>query len=290
MANSYGTYTDKQILKCLLTKDFSDIGGVFEDNVLTKLKPGAFYGAKNLTGVSLPNVTYIGENAFTEVSISSLNISWDKLTYIGAGAFEGMQDQTLYPETLNLAKATTIGPGAFCASSSKRNRSVKTLNLPLWDGSVSTDKLYTTSATRGVFAYFGSLENLNAPEVTRLPANCFQYCSALSVVSLPKLAAYTSTPFQSCSGLVKIKIGGDIKSLSTTIVTGASKIEALVLSGVTSVPTMTANSWSSTQFANGSAYFYVPSSLVSAFKVTSGWSTYADKIRAIEDYPDICNF
>ena len=57
MANSYGTYTDAQIMKCLLTKNFTDIGRVFEDDVVTKVKAGAFFQAQNLDRITLSAVT-----------------------------------------------------------------------------------------------------------------------------------------------------------------------------------------------------------------------------------------
>lgn len=35
-------------------------------------------------------------------------------------------------------------------------------------------------------------------------------------------------------------------------------------------------------------YIYVPSALVDSYKTATNWSSYASKIRAIEDYPEIC--
>ena len=35
-------------------------------------------------------------------------------------------------------------------------------------------------------------------------------------------------------------------------------------------------------------YIYVPKALLEDYKVATNWSVYADKFRAIEDYPDIC--
>ena len=37
----------------------------------------------------------------------------------------------------------------------------------------------------------------------------------------------------------------------------------------------------------GKGYVYVPSTLVNDYKSAINWSTYADQIRAIEDYPSI---
>ena len=41
------------------------------------------------------------------------------------------------------------------------------------------------------------------------------------------------------------------------------------------------------QFADGGCKFYVPTLLVEAYKSATNWSTYAERILAIEDYPEI---
>ena len=47
------------------------------------------------------------------------------------------------------------------------------------------------------------------------------------------------------------------------------------------------NALSGTPIANGTGYVYVPSALVEEYKSATNWSTYAEQIRAIEDYPEI---
>lgn len=42
-----------------------------------------------------------------------------------------------------------------------------------------------------------------------------------------------------------------------------------------------------TPMKSGTGYIYVPAALVDSYKAATNWSTYADQIRAIEDYPDI---
>ena len=44
----------------------------------------------------------------------------------------------------------------------------------------------------------------------------------------------------------------------------------------------------STSSIGAKAYIYVPRALVEDYKVATNWSTFADRIRAIEDYPEIC--
>ena len=40
--------------------------------------------------------------------------------------------------------------------------------------------------------------------------------------------------------------------------------------------------------ANDPVHIYVPASLIATYKADSGWSYFADRIFAIEDYPEIC--
>lgn len=47
------------------------------------------------------------------------------------------------------------------------------------------------------------------------------------------------------------------------------------------------SAFTGTPIASGTGYVYVPSALVNSYKSATNWSTYADQIRAIEDYPDI---
>lgn len=47
------------------------------------------------------------------------------------------------------------------------------------------------------------------------------------------------------------------------------------------------NALQNTMIEDGTGYIYVPSALVETYKTASNWVTYADQIRAIEDYPEI---
>ena len=48
------------------------------------------------------------------------------------------------------------------------------------------------------------------------------------------------------------------------------------------------NAFSNTPIKSGNGYIYVPAALVDSYKADSKWSTYANQIRAIEEYPEIC--
>ena len=87
MANTIASYTDAQIMKALLTRDFSGIGRAFEDDVITGVKVGAFAAAQNLDKVSLPVVKEVHAYAFQNaryIAIGRLNTIWlaDEATYM----------------------------------------------------------------------------------------------------------------------------------------------------------------------------------------------------------------
>lgn len=289
MADSYGTYTDRQILRCLLTKNFAAIGRVFEDSTITALKTGAFYNAQNLDRVTAPNVTEIGAVAFCGSTLTALGLTWDHLTSIGQEAFADM-DCSALPETLNLARVTTLHTGAFAQKSASPNTRVKNIILPLWTGDTSGGGTYTSNSSRGPFEYCTALTGFTAPEMTEIPSGCFQRCTSLVDISLPKAASYSPQVFSYCTALKRVSLGGAVRTMTMYPMSGCNNIEALILPGVTTVPSISYSNWSSSKFKTGDAYFYVPSSLVNSFKVASGWSNFADKIRAIEDYPEICVF
>lgn len=67
-----------------------------------------------------------------------------------------------------------------------------------------------------------------------------------------------------------------------------SKLTALILRSATMATLSNTNAFSSTPIASGTGYIYVPAALVDSYKAASNWSTYANQIRAIEDYPEIC--
>lgn len=283
MANSIATYTDAQIMRALLTHNFTALGREFVDDVVTKLKAGAFYGATDLDTVKLPAVKDIGPLAFAASSIATLTLDWEHIESISINAFQG--NTAILPQNLVLSSLTAIGRGAFAGTSSARNTQLRTASLPLWTGSAPTDDGF--NATTGVFSYCSAMTEVNVPLLASVPSNTFQYCSALENVVLPRATSVGSNAFQGCSNLKKLDIGGAVTAMSSSFLQTTSKLEALILRGVTRVPTITSSTFSSTRIANGNAYVYVPQSLEATFKVASNWSTYANQIRAIEDYPDI---
>lgn len=137
-------------------------------------------------------------------------------------------------------------------------------------------------------AYCTALTSVSAPELQTLPSQMFLYCQALEKVVFPKVSTVNSGVFNYCTNLTKIDLGGAITRLGSAFMSYANKVTALILRGVTTVPTLGSTTFNSTPVKTGTCYVYVPKELEATFKVASNWSAYASQIRAIEDYPDIC--
>ena len=287
MANTVNSYSDLLIMKCLLTGNFSEIGRSFEDNVITKLKPGAFYQAQNLDRVSIPNLKDIGAFAFAGTSLTTLDIPWAEIEAVRTGAFYECVSSGM-PSTFNLAKATVVDRMAFAGTSSKPNTWLQSISIPIWTGTSSGTEKYYSGTTTGVFEYCTALTNVSLPELVGLTTKFFSRDSSLVSVKLPKCATVAGEAFSYCTALTKVELGGALTSYIANMFAGCSALEALILSGVTAVPTLSSSAFSGTRIANKNAYIYVPKSLEETFKLANNWSTYASQIRAIEDYPDVC--
>ena len=80
-----------------------------------------------------------------------------------------------------------------------------------------------------------------------------------------------------------------VTSIGTYAFYSCSALVTVILRYTDAVCTLAGtNAFTSTPIASGTGYIYVPSALIDSYKAATNWSTYADQIRAIEDYPDIC--
>lgn len=176
----------------------------------------------------------------------------------------------------------------FAGTSSAPNTRLQSVSIPLWTGTSTGTNKYITGAVPGIFQYCTALTNVSLPELGTLPSKIFYGASSLVNISLPKCAAFTTDAFGQCASLKKVDIGGAVTAMNNSPFAGCNALETLILRGITAVPTLSANFFSATRVASGNAYVYVPRSLEGTIKLTNNWSTYANQIRAIEDYPAVC--
>ena len=103
--------------------------------------------------------------------------------------------------------------------------------------------------------------------ITAIGKYAFYKCSNLSTADFIAVTSIESVSFQDCSALT-----------------------ALILRSETMCTLESTNAFTSTPIASGTGYIYVPAALVDSYKAATNWRTYADQIRAIEDYPEVCSY
>ena len=112
-------------------------------------------------------------------------------------------------------------------------------------------------------------------------------CTKLTSVVLPAVRRTDGNSMTGCSELTKADFS-NLQTIRYSTFYNNKKLIALIIRrhAVTTLDNTT-NVFKNTPIASGTGYIYVPSAMVSAYKTATNWSTYADQIRAIEDYPDI---
>ena len=93
--------------------------------------------------------------------------------------------------------------------------------------------------------------------------------------------------FMGCSNLAKIDFDV-LEEMKDSDFYECSALTAVIIRSPVVCTMSKSNTFHLTPIASGTGYIYVPAVLVDSYKAATNWSVYADQIRAIEDYPDIC--
>ena len=93
--------------------------------------------------------------------------------------------------------------------------------------------------------------------------------------------------FMGCSNLAKIDFDV-LEEMKDADFYECSALTAVIIRSPAVCTMSTSNAFKLTPIASGTGYIYVPAALVDSYKAATNWSVYADQIRAIEAYPDIC--
>jgi len=96
--------------------------------------------------------------------------------------------------------------------------------------------------------------------------------------------------FSGCSNLDTVDLtGAGQVSIAANAFASCNKMTAFIIRSTAGVATASSNSLPAAPFLALDGAIYVPASLLSTYKSTSPWSTYASRIFPIDDYP-ITNF
>ena len=132
-----------------------------------------------------------------------------------------------------------------------------------------------------------ALASVSFPAVTRVDAYTFDACTRLESVNLPVATSMGFYCFRSCGALSKVELPA-LTNINNGAFAYCSALTCAIFRNTTKVVTLGSKSaFTGTPIASGTGYIYVPAALVDSYKSATNWSTYADQIRAIEDYPDI---
>ena len=144
-----------------------------------------------------------------------------------------------------------------------------------------------TSIGGYAFQYCSSLTTADFPAATSIGYSAFYGCSKLTTADFPAARSIGSYAFNSCSSLTTVDFPA-ATSIDVAAFYGCSKLTALILRSATMATLSNTGALSATPIESGTGYIYVPAVLVDSYKAASNWSTYANQVRAIEDYPEIC--
>ena len=101
------------------------------------------------------------------------------------------------------------------------------------------------------------------------------------------IVASTLGSFYNCTKLEKIDFDV-LEEMKDADFYKCSALKAVIIRSPAVCTMSTSNAFKSTPIASGTGYVYVPAALVDSYKAATNWSVYADQIRAIEAYQDIC--
>ena len=257
MANSIETYSDAEVCKAILSRNYTNVGREFIDDQVTRIRPFAFSECTTIDKISCPNVTYIDRQAMSGCTATDVEFAWSRITRIDFKAFYGTSAASANAttqRTLNLAAVATVGESAF------GNQAAYTAPIPL--------------------------EHVSAPLLASVPNSCFRYQTGLITAMFAIGKPSGASVFEGCTSLQKVRLGGELTALQSRMFYGDTALDTLILDGVTAVPTLgNSNSFQGTKIEAKTGYIYVPRNLVSGFQSATRWSAY--NYRAIEDYPGL---
>lgn len=175
------------------------------------------------------------------------------------------------------------------------------------DKSITEITSDTTTIGDSMFQYCKSLVEANFPEATIIESYAFNGCSSLKTINCPTATVVGSYAFSE-TGLEEVVFpaieaictyafckSNNLKKADFPVAKaiGASAfaisplLDTLILRSPEVCLLIDIGAFAMTPIHQGEGYIYVPKNLVEKYKTATNWIAFRNKIRAIEDYPDI---
>lgn len=187
----------------------------------------------------------------------------DTITKVGKYAFYKCTalQEVAFPET------TIINDYAFDGCSS-----LQSVNVPLL-ATVGRNGFSTTD-----------IKDASFPLLTNVNVYAFANCASLEKAVLPKATSLQSQMFYGCPKLESV----DVSSASWTgseVFKGCTSLTALIVRKTDAICNMAnGDILTGTPIASGAGYIYVPAALYDSYKAATGWSTYTNRFRKLEEW------
>ena len=213
-------------------KDFEKIviPATYNDKAVTKIMDKAFFEAKNIKSITVPDsITSIGEYAFAECSsLTDLTIG-NGVTFIGSSALNNCPNLR-YNEYDN---AYYLG--------NKTNPYVVLVKAKITTPeNITSCKIHdaTKIICSAAFVYSDKLERITIPDsVTCIGEAAFSYCDSLISITIPNgVTSLGEAAFNRCENLMSVKIGNGVTSINGMTFLNCGKLEVVELpGGITSI-------------------------------------------------------
>lgn len=161
-------------------------------------------------------------------------------------------------------------------------------NCAFYSNTTITSVSFPNATTIGNEAFRGctKLATLNFPAAKTIGQHSFRGNPTMTEAVFPAVTSLGGYAFRENTALKKVDFGRS-PTIPTYAFYGCAALTTLVLRGASIASLGSTNAFTNSSIAAGTGYIYVPSALVDTYKAATNWSTYADQIRAIEDYPAI---
>ena len=214
------------------------------------------------------NITENGEHDVTEFASVNVNVA-------SSGGTDTLLANLVADTLIELDDETVTTARAYAFYAAKNLQKVSLPNL-------TSVESYT----------FNGCENLISANLPNLISStgtyCFSGCEKLTQVNMPNVAAISNYTFSDCTTLEKVELG-QITSVGSYAFRRAGTTALIIRNTTTTLTKLNAtNAFSDCPIQNGTGYIYFYRDYVERYKSATGWSNYAEQIRAIEDYPEIC--